>query len=96
MEVERQRDGAWHFILGTFGKIVVGVVVAAVVSLCVTVIAMARNQAVMNLQLAIISKQLDSMPAFRQQYSSDMADLKVKVERNTRDIHEMQGWWDKR
>lgn len=101
MDIEHADDGHWRFRLGPVEKWVVGIAAFALVSLLgwvfhsvtdaqteqgKTLVVISTQQAVMNDRLQNLSTALSNIP----QISSDVATMKVQIERNTSDVHELQ------
>lgn len=101
MDLQPQDDGHLHLRIGPVEKWVAGIVALVVVSLVAWVfnsVTSAQNeqgktlteiktqQAVTNDRLQNLGTALSNIP----QISSDVATLKVQVDRNTSDIHELQ------
>ena len=102
MEIERQQDGRWHFALGVVERWVVGVVAAIAIGVVVLgfnsvkdqlskqndlIDDLVQKQAVTNVQMVQLQAQLADIPRMLR----DMAELRVRVDRNTDDIHELRG-----
>ena len=102
MDVEQQNDGRWHFALGPVERWIVGIAAAALLALCYggwqsivsrqdsqadLLAKVVTQQAVTSAQLTTLQAQLADVPNLTRQ----IAEIKVQVQRNTDDIHELRG-----
>jgi hypothetical protein len=101
MDLQRAQDGSLHFRLGPVERYVIGGGAAALVFLTgwvfhnfdnrletgeKTMQTVVTQQAVTNAQLSTLSQQLSDVPGLTRQ----MAEIKVQVDRNSADIHDLQ------
>lgn len=101
MDLQRAQDGSLHFRLGPVERWVLGAAAALLVFLVgwvfnnfdarlatqdKTMQTVVTQQAVTNAQLSTLSQQLSDVPGLTRQ----MAEIKVQVERNSQDIHDLQ------
>lgn len=101
MDINRADDSSWHFKLGPIERVVIGGAFALLVFLIgyvfnsfdgrlaaqdKTMQAVVTAQAVTNAQLQTLSQQLSDIPGLTRK----MAEIDVRTERNTQDIHELQ------
>ena len=101
MDLER-KEGRWHFSLGTVERWVVSIGAAALIAAGYWFVSsvtdrldaqsksladLATQQAVTNNQLVTLNLQLADVPSITRK----MAELEVRVDRNTDDIKELRG-----